>query len=950
MATAASAARKLRKSLFDFPVEAAERRPTLLLSLYLLLAIASIIGLKAAGNSLFLDRFSARELAPIYVAVAAVMGLIVPFYLKLSARLPQNRLIIYTQMFLASHLVLFWWLAPFAFAWMPVVVYMWTEIYAVIVTTQVWSLANHIFTTRQARRLFPLVGSGGLLGAALGGLYGREMTFLVGTRNLLLTYVAFLLASAVLVTWLWRRERVAAPPASSRAKQPAPASFLDSVRAIRSSRYLTLMTLLVALSAIVNILVDYQFRYIVEWEFIDQQETARDNMTALFAGFSSYLALFSFLMHLLLTTRIMRWFGLNFAIFVLPLAMLSGSVVLLFSTTLVAGMMIKGFDGVFRHSIDRSSTELLYVPLSAQLKQQAKSFIDMIAGRWAIGFGGVLLFLLVYVWNLSEQQISWVNLALIVPWLGVAWMLREEYVRTLRSSIERKDTSAESLLMELAGFAPSEELTATLASTDERAVESGLGWLQYGQAHAAQSHLASLLTHISPTIRRKAMAVVAAKDLPDLLPQVTRFLYLDDQVESLWQALDYLDRHDPGRSHAGMKAFMEGPHAVLRGTAAARLLASGDAAHREQAGKTLNAFLDSARGPEPAHRQRAAELLGRVPADLECQAVLADFLQDPDPDVVRAAIESAGRTRRHDLVPRLIDLAGDRKLKTDARQALASFGAGILPTLHQALLDRNLPPRVRRNLPRVFSSIGGQEAADYLALCLDGSNRLLKAPVVRALSRIRVREPEVRFDPARITPLILEELRRYYRYLSIRHGVPLQGLSAGASLLGRALKEHLERKIESIFRLVALLYPAKDILDAYHGISSGRRDLRANAQEFLDSVLLNPLRQMLLPILEDRSPERVLEYAREQFGIQKPSFQEALRELLVEGDPWLQSVAIYAAADQSLPGLDPLLEPLANASDELLLETVKAARRRRRSPPVAPPAQAAPASGNPWKT
>ncbi|MBI3665900.1 MAG: hypothetical protein HY236_06690 [Acidobacteria bacterium] len=939
--------RSARQRLLDFfSCEPGELGPTLLLTFYLLLGIASVIAMKSASSSLYLARFRPQTLPYVNVAIAVMMALVASLYIKLSVRLPQNLLVIYTQLFFASHLVLFWWLLRLRLDWMPAVIYVWTGIYAVIIPTQVWTLANHIFTTRQARRLFPYVGSGGILGAALGGLFSHQMAPVIGTPNLLLTYVAFPVACAGIVNYLWHSSKTLAPAAAHAGKQPQPTSLAESIHAVFSNRYLTLMTVMVVLSAVLNIMVDYQFKFIVRAYFTHGDLVNRDGMTSFFAGFSAYLALFSFLMHLMLSSRVMRWFGLNFAIFVLPISMLLGSSILLFSAGLLAGVLLKGFDGAFRHSIDRSSTELLYVPLPGRVRQQAKSFIDMVATRSADGLGALLLILLASVWNFSVQRLSWVNLALVLPWLGVAWMLRREYVNTLRSSIERRDVSPDTLLSELAGSAPSEDLAASLASSDERAVESGLGWLQYGQFNVAYAHLASLLTHVSPAIRRKAIAMVAAKSVPDCAEQVVRFLYLDDHVESLWAGLDYLERNDTAEAHLSRKELLESPHAVLRGTAMARLVAKGDPAYREQAYQTFTAFVEAARRRNGPYRLQAAELLGLVPADLPCQSALGDFLSDSSPEIVRAAVISAGRTRRLDLVPLLIERAGDRRLKTEVREALAAFGEEILPVIHQAIEDARVPLKIRRNLPRVFAANGGQRSADFLVQHLEQPDLTLAYQALRALSRIRLKQPEVRFDPNRITPLILSQLRGYYRRLSILQCVPQNGPQAGTRFLRRALAEQMARRLEIIFRLIGLLYPAKDINDAYHGVTSGRRDLRANALEFLDTVLVNPVRQMLLPVLEDRSPERVMEFARSQLGIGVYSYAQALRELLAEPDPWLQSCATYAVADQDLPEFEPLLDLLLDADDALLRETIRTVRSRRRDS-IAAPATAMPGAPTP---
>ncbi|HYM13380.1 MAG TPA: Npt1/Npt2 family nucleotide transporter [Bryobacterales bacterium] len=914
-----------------FAFEPGEARPALLLTLYLLLAVASMIALKAASKALYLapDRFHPRSLPYVYVVTAVAVSFVVSIYIKLAARLRQDQLLINTQLFFASNLVFFWWLLRMRPKWAAAGLIVWTGMYAVILVSQVWTLANHIFTTRQARRLFSIISSGGILGCALGGQFSSLMTRRVGAQNLLLVYVPFLLACAVIVGYLWRSTQHPETASSSKSKQAAgPSNLAESVRAIRGSRYLSLIALLVFVSAVVGVLVDFQFTYIVKHAVPDP-----DKMTAFLSDFYSYMAVLSFLMHVILSSRVMRMFGLNFAIFILPVAMLFGSTVLVLSAGLLAGVLIKGFDQGFRHSIDRSATELLYVPLPARLRQQAKSFIDMVAARWADGVGGLLLIPLAGhdLLNLTMQQLAWVNVALVVPWLGVAWKLRREYVNTLRSSIERKDISAEALLMEMATSSPTESIAATLASSDDRAVETGLGLLQYGEASLASAQLGSLLMHMSPAIRRKALAIVAAKGVPDCAPQVSVFLFLESDVDSLWKALDYVERYDPEENYVKLKDLLDAPHAVLRGTAAARLLGRADSPDRAKAHEVFHAFIASALQDQPAYRQPAAEVLGLAPSDLDCQAALADLLRDPDPVVVRAAASSAGRARQQSLVAPLLGLLADRRFRSEARRALAAFGPEVLPQLQRALLDPQFSVRARRELPRVFAMIGGQEAAASLAASLTLADLDLQRQILRALSRIRLRDPQVRLDGGRINPLTEKELRNYYKYLGILQVVPANGTSASIAFLRRALAEQLGRKLEVIFRLIGLLYPPKDIFDAYYGISSGRRDLRANALEFLDSMLLNPVRQMLLPVIEDRSPDRVLEYGRALFGFVLPTYRQALGELLAESDPWLQSCAAHAAADQGLAELEPLLEPLAGSDEPLLAETVRAARQRFRS-------------------
>ena len=128
--------------------------------------------------------------------------------------------------------------------------------------------------------------------------------------------------------------------------------------------------------------------------------------------------------------------------------------------------------------------------------------------------------------------------------------------------------------------------------------------------------------------------------------------------------------------------------------------------------------------------------------------------------------------------------------------------------------------------------------------------------------------------------------------------------------------------------MLELIYPQREIRDSYYRIVSGRRDLRANAVEFLDSRLSNPVRQMLLPLLEDGLGSSVLRAGREFFSLRKAAYGEVLETLLNSSDPWLQACASYVAAESRMFGLAPVVEKLSTAPDPMLAETALAARDR----------------------
>jgi ATP/ADP translocase len=82
----------------------------------------------------------------------------------------------------------------------PVVYYVWVNVLGIIVVAQVWTVATSVLTMPQARRLFPLLCGGGVLGSMLGGLIVAAGVNHTGTDNLILVSV-ILLGLAVPTVW-----------------------------------------------------------------------------------------------------------------------------------------------------------------------------------------------------------------------------------------------------------------------------------------------------------------------------------------------------------------------------------------------------------------------------------------------------------------------------------------------------------------------------------------------------------------------------------------------------------------------------------------------------------------------------------------------------------------------------------------------------------------------------
>jgi AAA family ATP:ADP antiporter len=917
-----TAAISSRQKILDyFNVREGEVEPTLLLTLQLMLGIASVICLKAVSDSIFLTRFPAQRLPYVDLTVTALVGFVVGLYIRLSNRWSLPRLVGFTQVFLSGNLLLFWFLLREHVTGAPALLYVWVGIFAVLIPSQVWSMAGMVFDTRQAKRLFALIGSGGIMGAALGGEVASIIGPIIGTENVLPATATFVLACAAIVYRLSFFRAVT--PAGGDLGGAVRASFRDTFQRVVKNRYLSLITLSLFLSTIASTIIKYQFKALAQFHYGENQSA----LTAFFGDFYGYIAVVSFLFHMVATGRLLRWAGLGLTLFILPSAMLLGAIALLLSISLGTGIAARGADQAFRHSLDRASIELLYVPLPPHIRARIKSFVDMIVARSADGLANITVLVLLSWPKLGIAGISWVNLGFIGLWMVAVWQLGREYVHTLRSSIERKDISAEQLLRQLAGSASEPALELTLQSSDQRAIETAIDWMQYGGAAGGQAQLAALLTHESGAIRQKTMMVIATNAIPGCAKEVLRFLELEHDVEARWQGLGYLEQQDGAKAHSALGSLLQSPDRDLAATAAARLLHQPETAGGKAA-EVFHAYIDWAESQGPESRSTAARLIGLAPPMPELSSRLARFLRDEDPNVVRAALQSAATLKLWSEVPTMLAMLTDRRLRREARHSLAAYGEPLLEALRDTLQDASLGPDLRRQIPRVISGIGGPRSAQLLLDTLRRVDGVVGVQVIRALVRIRRERPDLPFDSAATTQHVTEELRRYYREAILLESIPERASGTGGGFLRRALRERLDQRLDSVFQLLALIYPQREILDAHHWILSGRPDLRSNALEFLDSRLANPARELLLPALEDRRGGRIVIVARELLGVEEVPYASVLPRLLDSPDPWVRSCATYVVAEERRTDLRAKLKALAAEPDALLAETAALALRR----------------------
>ena len=903
----------------------------LMMFAYSFLAMTAYNVVKPITRSKFISSLGADNLPYVQLAAGLLIGVLMQGYSVLVARLPRRYVAPLTLAGMSGLLVAFWFLFRTAGDWVSVAFYLMGLILGLLLISQFWTLANDIYDARQAKRVFGFIGGG----SSLGGMTGAGLTALVvsrvGTDNLLLCSAGILLLCAGLVALIARREAAGGRDVVVAAEEEG-VGGKEAFRLLRESRHLQIIALVIAFAAVGAGLIEQQLNMAAE-AFKGRSST--DNLTEFLAQVTLYLSAIGFFIQVALTSRIHRYLGVGFALLVLPMSLGATGIVMLLNAALWAPALARILDTSLRYTLDKTTREVLFLPLPTALKYRAKPFVDVTVDRFAKGLAALLALVLIKPWGLglNWQQISYASLAVMALWVVTAIRARREYLVTFRRSIERREVEASAARPDLADPATVEALVEELAHPDEGRVLYAIDMLEALNRRRLVTPL--LLHHQSEKVRVRALqALEAARpELRDRWAGVVERLLKDASADVRAAAVHALAAIRGEGAAELMRRYLDDRDPRVVTTAAAILAGSARDEDVAVAEAALERLAADTREPAAESRRQVAAALGGI-GGARFRARLVPLMFDPDTAVAREAIRSAGRGGGAEdlLVPPLVSLLRHRSLHEAARDVLVSRGEGVVETLGHFLGEEAEDVEVRRRIPATLARIPSQRSVDLLLASLGQEDEPLRDQALAALERLRREQPALAFARAPIEERALAEARQALRCVSLSFN--LRRDDGQGSLLDRALEERRERSVDRVYRLLGLIFPWRDVVVARHGMEGNAR-AHARAAEYLDNMLTGPLRRWLMPLLEEAPLEEKARKANALLRTRVRDPEDTLAQLIHDDDQALAAAAIHRVEEKGLWRLADDLEHVLEhrpARDWLVFETASWALAARRMP------------------
>ncbi|MBI3159307.1 MAG: MFS transporter [Chloroflexi bacterium] len=755
-----------------------------------------------------------------------------------------------------------------------------------------WGIAGQLLDTRQAKRLFSLIASAGLLGVIAAAALVRLLSgvYRAHIARLVFWQVGFILVGVIVAQFLManRERRQGLPDAKSMA-----ITLRLGAETVFQSRLLSLVATSLVLFSILFLTLDLIFNETVNNAFVLEAEKLE-----YFASFNAIIQGVTLVISLFLTGRLVRRWGIVNMNFLLVAAYLVSFALLIINANLMTVSLARLLQLVTLGGVVQSSNYIFFNIVPAEKRSHALSFTFGVIGQVGIVLSGLLL-----LGNrlVPRPTLLFLGIAISLACGLVTFWMRNGYraalldalragqievfdtgihsnaqhrlpadpatFRFLVNSLADPNPIARRLAAEMLGEVGEDSaiprLVICMADPDSGVRASALRTLhllQYGNAARW-----SLETLHDPAPEVQAIALQTLADSRTRLPkqmasQLNRLLGADD-LEIRLGALKLLAvQGETRRCRAALREILQRKDPFERALG-------------------LSALPDLVEILRPQ---------GADPGTLITAHDLTRFLHDSTPAVRRSACEAAAAVRHPRLLQELIRLLDDpvAAVRKAAALALRAFGEHSEPALLSLLQT-------------------------------DSKAEILQSALLGLVPNKERLEPHLRV-------YALKEIERLRAWRQRAGSLAVDGRAA--SLLDDFMRDEIVNCEVRLIRALQALEPedSSEWEFVIRGLNSGNPEQRAAVLETLDTLGdTDTAKHVILPALEESALAEG--YFEDETHLHPAA---ALRQLLASGDRWTQALAMAVASELELDVLTAEIAQFSRKQDPLLREASRAALRR----------------------
>ncbi len=884
-------------------IKPGEERQVIRLTLYYFFITAISIAGRSVSNALFFSRVPGAEaIFPIMlIPVTITTTLTVTIYSRLARRVDLVTLLTVTGIFFSIVIAL---LLPFlSNTWALIALYIWMEVLNIVMFFQFYIFAGTIFDTRQAKRIFGILGIGGAFATVLSGLALAPFTSRFGSEAVLIVTIVFILL-AVLMVWLTRSYMRVSEVDTKDEKQ-------TTTQRVKLDSYLRSIMAVLACTILVATIVDYQYKVIANRHFnyddaalsaytglensIPFPDTIFNNdevsLTAFFGSVAALVGILQLFTRLFVVGSVLTRYGILAGLMVLPIIIGINSTLVFITPVLLTGMMLKTFDQAIRFTLNETSMELLWVPVSPLRKLSFKPFINGTIPSLMQGLAGILIFIIVTLFaGIQIQAISVVVLAVVALWIPLVYRLRQGYMNELFTSIQQHELLLEDLDLDTADATIISSINRALTSSDEVEKAFILNLLENMSLTPWAKTLNQLFHESSYLIRQKILRLAAA--YPDIISNEELQAIIEQEAD---------DITDEAIIVAAKREFMEivpllEPHLRRKEYPAVRAAAA-------QAVLLLNT------GPLNLARDVLREMLedrdananiialntmAALPAAIVDDSILRDMLTNRSirtRALILQVIENPDYLKGNYEIIKIIAANLEKPATRPAAQRILSNypPESVIEALAMHYQDTYTSEDNRMGIIQTLARYPQTKTVDYLISFLNINSLKLYSEAIHSLLLIAREQPLTRNQLERLNAATLYAARTVYARYCLLELIPNPN---DEFLLYSTLRAQIKQMLPILLKLSVMDVPHTKIESIIISAQSQAPQNIANVLEILDNVLSINERSVIIPLFEGRSVHQTALVGQRHFSDLPTDLTQDLHHMIVAGDQWESLIAL----------------------------------------------------------
>jgi HEAT repeat protein len=850
---------------------------------FMFVAATALIG-RTVGDALFLEVYSASDLAYMYPATAITVCSVAYGYARMASRWPLGRLVSAVALFLACLC-----LALRAALSLPndeiprIAAYLLGDLVVNLPMILFWSFAAQCFAPGQAKRLFGLVGAGGTSACIAAGFVVRPISDAFGTPSLLILIAALMVGFALVIRRISKRDGIGrqAPDAGS-----GEAGIGNFGSLLSQSQIQAIVGLMLAATVVLT-LVDYQFKAGA------RLNVAPEELASFFGTFYGVASVASLFIQLFLVHRVLQKGGVFAGLVVMPVALVVASAVTWITQAFGWTVATKFAVQIFAFTIDSAALQMLYLGIARQTRSQSRALAEGIGKPLATGLTGLALIVGARTSALHE-------LALIAALVSLVWAVltrfnHNTYIRSLAESLESKRFDASQEIAAVHDSGIENHIRESLTSANDEEIVYLLGILPTIEDVDWSNEYRSMLERDDPRIKIAALGYLREHGLDEDIPAITDLLaHQEPTVRE--SAIDALQAVGSSEHLPLIEQSLEDADPEVRAAAIAALINSQDLDQLLTAGAELKVMLSDT---APATRIAAAHALGRLERGGLVRPLIG-LLQDEETDVLVAALEACLLKKDPKLIPAITPLLANPKVATLAGDALAEFGTMSLDHLipYIELSETEGAFAGGQGIPPILARIGEPSVLPALEKAAASPDPAMRSNAIRAFAQLLTELELVKDRRDEVEALTVLELQSCRLARSRAQSLGNEGVY---NLIHQALTQGAEKHLGNAFVLLDALVPSVRMVPLQQSLNR-EADARNNAIEVLENVLKSALRDEVMTTLQ----------ADTDIATESTS-SDILSSILSEGCAnWVRIGALYAQGRLEDASAEPLSDNLGH--------------------------------------